>query len=91
MKTTYGNELHPSDQAHVLRSYVHRSTKEHKPQWAIGARTYYVQFASDAEWLRNTLFCVRNDGRLDRRAKHCESTPTWPDNPELRRNQPVAA
>jgi hypothetical protein len=83
MDMKHGHELHPSDQAHVLARYVHRFTREHKPAWArelrFNGHPYPVQFASDQEWLENTRFAVRKDGRLDRRARFCQSVPTWPD------------
>jgi hypothetical protein len=83
-----GTQLVPGDQQHVLAAYVHRFTRNHKPQWASGTwkdgKPFPVQFASDADWLAHTRFTVRQDGRLDQRVHHCESNPTWPDNPELR-------
>ena len=79
-----GSQLSGEDRRHVLCAYVHRYTKDHKPQWAMGARGYPVQFASDQDWLRHTQFKVRKDGRLDMRVKRCFSRPIWPDNPELR-------
>lgn len=86
MKTKPGSELHPEDRAYVLRAFVHRFTREHRPGWTRRADCAQcpVQFASDADWLAHTRFAVRNDVRIDRRAD-CESSPTWPDNPELRR------
>jgi len=89
-----GDKLHPEDRAHVLRAYVHRYTREHRPTWANQPRPdgtpYPVHFASDAEWLRNTTFQVTKSGRLDQRVKCCESRPTWPDGdplPALRKQQ----
>lgn len=83
-----GTDLHPEDQKHVLATYVHRFTREHRPDWANEPRPngkpYPVQFDSDADWLANTTFAVKTDGRLDARVNRCESNPTWPDNPELR-------
>jgi hypothetical protein len=82
-----GDQLTAEDQKDVLAAYVHRHTREHRPAWANklwNGKPYPVQFASDAEWLANTLFAVRRNGRLDQRARSCESHPTWPDNPELR-------
>lgn len=78
-----GSELHPEDQKHVLNSYVHRYTKEHKPNWANKLRPdgtkHMPQFHSDSDWLNNTKFRVhKKSGRLDHRAKSCESNPTWP-------------
>lgn len=83
-----GSQLHPDDQKHVLAAFTHRFTKQHRPSWAKepwkDGQPYPVQFASDADWLANTLFLVKTNGRLDMRAQFCESHPTWPDNPELR-------
>lgn len=78
-----GTELHREDQAHVLRAYVHRYTGDHKPLWNNQLRpdgtAYPVQFANDQDWLANTTFAVRTDGRLDQRFKRCMSSPTWPN------------
>ena len=93
MKMVLGTELSASDRKHVLAAYVHRHTGEHKPAWATSshwrfdgttATPWPIQFKDDAEWLANTTFAVRNDGTLDRRTRHCQSSPTWPNNPELR-------
>lgn len=77
-----GTELHPEDQKRVLASYVHRYTGDHTPYWATKPahqdRPYRVQFSSDRDWLANTWFAVKRDGRLDRRYNHCHSRPTWP-------------
>ena len=86
--TRAGNLLHPDDQKHVLRRFVHRYTGNHKPDWVNSnrmiKRAMPVQFKDDAEWLANTQFRVRDDGRLDKRVSYCMSNPTWPYNPELR-------
>lgn len=83
MKRKLGVELCETDRRYVLRSYVHRFTKQHRPAWSKdlrpGGRHYMPQFATDLEWLQNTTFAVRNDGRLDLRCNKCESHPTWPD------------
>lgn len=83
-----GSELHPADKQRVSSGYPNRYTRTHVPAWARRPRPdgtpYPVQFDSDAEWLAHTKFRVRADGRLDRRVRYCVSTPTWPDNPELR-------
>ena len=87
-KMVPGTALTAEDRHHVLAAYVHRYTRDHKPAWAHADRDgipYPVQFASDQDWLTNTLFAVRKNGRLDQRARSCLSSPTWPDNPELRR------
>jgi len=77
-KRIKGNSLHPDDQRLVLRAFIYRFTGDNTPQWARDGG-YKVQFADDSEWLANTTFAVRTDGRLDRRYKRCESSPTWPD------------
>ena len=88
-KAVTGNALTREDQRHVLAAYVHRYTRNHVPTWAPKPRpdgtTYPVHFANDDDWLCNTLFVIRTDGRLDQRYRTCHSRPTWSGNPELRR------
>ena len=84
MHQVTGDKLIQEDQKYVLSAYVYRYTKDHRPNWPFPAR-FPVQFASDRDWLVNTLFKVRDDGRLDGRGRYCESYPTWPENPELRK------
>lgn len=85
---TLGSLLRPEQQREALARFVHRFTKDHKPEWASGewkdGKPYPVQFASDADWLSHTIFRTNKDGTLRERAD-CESHPTWPDNPELRK------
>lgn len=89
MKRVNGTALTPEDRRHVLSVYLYRYTAEHVPFWARkpmpNGEPYPVQFVSDEDWLEHTEFAVRNDGRLDRRVRTCASSPTWPNNPELRR------
>ena len=77
-----GSELHPADKHYVLSAYVHRFTGDHTPNWAQtpmpNGEKYPVQFASDADWLHNTWFRVKRNGRLDGRVSICRSVPTWP-------------
>ena len=73
---TKGTDLNAEDQRLVLSSYVHRHTKDHKPAWVTWEA---VQFDSDRDWLENSLFATRKDGRIDARNGHCFSSPTWPD------------
>ena len=84
-----GTALHSDDRRHVLATYVHRFTGDHRPAWVAkgmpNGQPYPLHFASDADWLAHTLFRVRTSGRLDMRVRSCESHPTWPNNPELRR------
>ena len=78
-----GSQLSPQDRRHVLAAYVYRFTGDNTPYWVKEKRPngkpYPLQFATDEEWLKNTVFLVTNSGRLDMRSKHCESTPTWPN------------
>jgi hypothetical protein len=86
--TKLGTELSKEDQRHVLAAFVHRFTGDNHPAWARKPRpdgtAYPLQFASDVEWLANTRFEVFNGGELNVHFSHCESSPTWPNNPELR-------
>lgn len=86
---TLGTHLTPAAQREVLAAYVHRFTGDHKPDWAYKPRVdgsaYPLQFASDADWLANTIFTVNRDGSLSKKQTSCESSPTWPNNPELRK------
>ena len=70
------------------RSYIHRYTMEHVPQWVRDRPTprhsggtsdqYYApQFRTDREWYDATTF--PGEGELDRRSQHCETSgQTWP-------------
>lgn len=84
-----GSELCAEDRKHVLAAYVHRYTRNHIPAWAEkewkNGERYPAQFNSDSEWLENSWFGLRKDGRLDRKKHFCFSSPTWPLNPELRK------
>ena len=83
-----GSELSFNDRRTALAMFVHHFTAEHKPEWANRPRpdgtAYPVQFASDADWLAHTRFATTKTGKLDTRSAYCESSPTWPNNPELR-------
>lgn len=88
-----GSHLSPKLQAECKARFVHRFTGEHKPQWAfkpfkneaLGLETYPVQFKDDADWLAHTYFEITKQGELNNRTRYCESHPTWPNNPELRK------
>lgn len=73
-----GHLLQPSAQSYVLRAYVHRNTREN-PHRHIGGST--LPPISDAQWLRITSFAVLKDGRLDPKAKFCDThhheVPAW--------------
>jgi len=78
-----GAELCDIDRLHALAVYRDRYTGQHRPDWAKGSSRrdgsrYKPHFKDDADWLQHTLFKVRRDGRLDLRARSCESFPTWP-------------
>lgn len=80
---TLASLLRPSVKRDVLARFTHRFTMDHVPSWASKRRddgTYYApQYASDDEWLSNTIVRTRKDGELDNRYSACESnTPTWP-------------
>ena len=89
MKMIPGFLLTPTDVRRAKSLFCYRHTRDHKPRWSVAVRKngrpYPVQFASDQEWLDNTTFAVNADGRLSLTARACESKPTWPDNPELRK------
>lgn len=85
-----GDRLSPELQKKVLQMFVHRFTGEHKPAWANKPRPdgtdYPVQHATDQGWLKHTEFALTKQGDLDNRNKYSRSTPSWPKNPELRKN-----
>lgn len=78
-----GSQLNSDDRRIVLATYIHRFTKDHKPNWANRPRPdgspYMPHFASDDEWLEHTHFHVTAKGKLDHRYHFCESSPTFPD------------
>lgn len=84
-----GTDLSPGLRKEVLRAFVHRSVgsspgeKRADGTWARPPD----QFASDEEWLANTKFAVTKAGKLNQRVRYCESNPTWPNNPELRKGR----
>jgi hypothetical protein len=85
MGTKLGTELIKSEQREVLAAFTNRYTEDRIPKWVYTAdRPYPVQFASDEDWLEHTWFEVDSDGGLIPGVKYCESSPTWPRNPELR-------
>lgn len=84
-----GDHLSTKLQKEVLAQFVHRFTGEYKPEWTRRLRpdgsAYPLQFKDDKEWLANTFFHVTVRGEISRRNHYCESRPTWPNNPELRK------
>lgn len=87
MKYVKGTDMSTRLQREAKACFVHRFTGDHKPLWARkpmpDGSAYPRQFANDQDWLANTVFAVRNDGELAKR-EACISSPTWPNNPELR-------
>jgi len=83
MMQVLGKDLPPQLQKEVLSMFVHRYTGIHKPAWVKSNNP--VQFADDKDWLAHTLFYVTKKGQIANRPNHCESSPTWPNNPELRK------
>ena len=88
-RLVFGLNLSIADQRYAVANFEFRYTGQHKPEWAKLTRAdgtaYPMPFANDAEWLANTKFVVKASGALDRQYDDCVSTPTWPNNPELRR------
>ena len=79
-KLQRGDQLPPRLQEAILRRYVHRMTEENireRPEMAKHQRAngYRMPIISDAAWLQEHSFHVRNDGELDERHNHCE--PGW--------------
>lgn len=87
MKTKLGSELSSEVQRDALALFVNRHTLTNVPTWTHGTN-YPVQFKDDADWLAHTRFAVTGRGKLDKRNHFCESSPTWPNNPELRGSIP---
>ena len=89
MQMTNGNHLSPWARLEAQRLFVHRFTGDHKPAWANepweDGKAYPLQFKDDADWLANTLFAINKNGTLSKRARFCQSSPTWPNDPGLRR------
>lgn len=88
MQQVKGSEMPRHMQQDALARFVHRFTRDHVPAWVKqdmpNGKPYPIQFDSDEDWLASTLFWVGNTG-LSNKHKYCESSPTWPDNPELRK------
>ena len=60
MALKLGRDLTPSDQQRALEKWRQRTP----------------QFATPHDWLNGTLFRVKGNGRLDRRARNCYPAPT---------------
>ncbi len=87
-----GAHMCPHLQKEAKARYVHRFTGEHTPEWARKPRStgkpWPLQFSDDVDWLAHTYFPVTKAGKLALRPSYCQSTPTWPNNPE-RRKEPA--
>jgi len=86
-----GSELTPEQQKEVKAKYVHRYTGNNKPAWSKeiwkDGNPYPLHFKDDKEWLENTEFAVTKTGKLCGRTKYCNSSPTFPNNPELNKKK----
>jgi len=87
MKLINGSKLPDNLKQTVLETFIHRFTRDHKPEWANGLREsgkpWQVRFDSDQDWLENTEFCIADDGFLSRKYPHCHPNSTWPDGREI--------
>jgi desulfoferrodoxin (superoxide reductase-like protein) len=90
MAKVLGGNLPLNLQAEAKRAFPHRFTGDHRPQWVLAGmpngEAYPLQFTDDRDWLGNTYFEVTKAGKLSARSRYCESHPTWPNNPELRKH-----
>lgn len=84
-----GSELNPDQQKEVKSKFVHRYTGNNKPEWAKqtwkDGKPYPLHFKDDNDWLENTKFAVTKKGKLHAGTKYVDSSPTYPNNPELRK------
>ena len=88
MTMTYGPRtlaslLPPNGREEVLRRFTNRFTCDHVPAWACKKQpdgSYPApQFATDEEWLSNTIVRTRKDGQLDLRPSTGKTSgETWP-------------
>lgn len=89
IKFVKGSELTPEQQREVKSKYVHRHTGNNKPDWAKqtwkDGKPYPLHFKDDSDWLENSTFGVTKTGKLHNGTKYCNSSPTYPNNPELRK------
>lgn len=84
MITLLGSEMCAYLQNQAKQRFANRYTGEHTPSWVKGSATP-VQFEDDADWLKHTRFWITKKGEIAHRPSYCESSPTWPFNPELRK------
>jgi hypothetical protein len=70
MKLIKGQNLTPPQKAAVLRAFVYRTTVEHKPATPTGQIP--TALSSDAQWIREHAFWIKNDGKLSHNHSHCE-------------------
>jgi hypothetical protein len=67
----------------ALSKFVHRHTGDHPSPYN---KELPLQFKDDQDWLSHTVFRTNKNGTLNARVIGCESSPTWPNNPELRKS-----
>lgn len=87
-QSVLGCELPSELQAIALRRADHRFTLDHVPGSAArrkpNGKYPAPRYASDAEWLENTLFHLNDGGELDLSLRGHESiNPSWPLGLEL--------
>jgi hypothetical protein len=91
IKYVKGSELTPEQQKEVKAKFVHRHTGNNTPQWAKetwkDGKPYPLHFKDDNDWLENSKFAVTKTGKLHNGTKYCNSSPTYPNNPELRKKK----
>lgn len=81
MKMTPGPRLSPALRRAALANYAHRFTGDHTPAWVRDCPRpdgvpYKPHFATDSEWLENTMFPVHRGELIAH--EPCQSAPTWP-------------
>ena len=82
MRQVKGSELRPDVQREALDRFCHRMTIEAQRRWPEFA-AYMVSSGwkmpdrTDKEWLANTLFWIRKDGKLANNRHYCKTL--WGD------------
>lgn len=74
----WGWQLGKAAKKEALATFTDRHTAE-TPSARRAAAGAAITFETDDEWLRSTRFAVAH-GRLDPRADHCATMPTFPRN-----------
>jgi hypothetical protein len=73
MRWTLGTDLNPTTRTRVLQLFQFRPVEGNPNNRHTQTR---VRYATDAEWLADTLFAVRKDGNLDLRSNYCRTRYT---------------